>query len=1330
MFKILTFFIVLLPFTCLAQSSVSGRVVNQTDNKVVANASVFLSNATIGDRTSTSGTFMLSNIKPGKYLLVVSIVGFETYNQSLIVTSQDVQLPDIAIMPKTQMLGEVKIKPTEDKNRPQYLNWLKEEFLGASELAKECKIVNPEMLDFDYDANTGVLKASSVDFLVIKNAALGYNVKYLLSDFNLTNKAGTERKMSYKGFVLFEKMKGDAADEKRWQRNRHEVYGNSSMHFLRAVLSNKLNEEGFKVQQLSENANPERPSEDLINLKMKTFSDLKSKTAGSRDSLAFWTKKSKLPKILLKINDFALDVAEFEKRTDQLGLYALGCEQDALYITYNKNHRFDKRARIENIADPFNTANSLIEFTKPFAFFDSNGWISNPEDVLLAGVWAKKRVAELLPEDYEEGLPVNGTAKADSTLINVVAKMENFAKSQVAEKTYLQLDKHNYLQGDTIWFKAYTVAGPLHELSSLSNVLRVDLINDKDSVVRHINLPVNDGLASGDIAIPRAFKMGAYRVRAYTNWMRNYDTDGFYAQRISIGAVPFTAPPATQQMTKNPDIQFFPESGELINGLRSKVAIKAIATNGLGKDVEGTIIDNDGAEIAVFSTQHLGMGVFAFTPLAGKTYNAKLTNADGTSFTVDLPKANNEGFVLTVNNRNQDSISVKINAAKTTFDAKLHATYYLVAQSAGKVYYTVSFKLDEPVYIINVEKDRFPSGIVQFTLLAQNAEPLNERIAFIRSNDTLKLNIATPDKKFTPRQKVTFKMNAAKDAGTGVSGSFSVAVINESRAGGDENAEGTIVNNLLLTSVLKGNIELPNYYFNNITDKTVSDLDVLMLTQGYRRYEWKKVFNGAPVVIEYPAEKGLELTGSLKTPGGKALPYGKVNLFSSRENVFKDTIADINGNFIFKNLELTDTAKVVVQGRKQNDGKNVSIFIKQPDYPKINKLEPVRSGLDDPNLSAAQKAILQEKYYAYIKQQKADSLTKNNMLGEVLVKGKKAIVADKTNKYGTAEQQVVDMKKLRSPQFTSLQDGIFWVAPITHGDVLTGGHKSAADKDNPEENQGPVVIDGIIKTKDVLNSYSAQEIESVVLVYYKPDSKIPTIVVTTKRAAGTDTTVLREVKVTSTKLNKKPNLAFSSNLNGAGSADQVLMGDKLNGCISLADCLRGKLFGVIFDGSGNPLNSRNRKGMSVILNGVVLAGDALKGLNGADVYSIEVLTSASYISLYGSSMGGGALVITTNRGTQGLVTSESPTGVITYPYKGYYKARNFYSPKYDSANINSSVPDLRTTIFWNPDLITDGQGNTSFSYFNADTKGTYRVVVEGIDGNGNLGRQVYRYKVE
>ncbi|HEX8024089.1 MAG TPA: TonB-dependent receptor, partial [Mucilaginibacter sp.] len=194
---------------------------------------------------------------------------------------------------------------------------------------------------------------------------------------------------------------------------------------------------------------------------------------------------------------------------------------------------------------------------------------------------------------------------------------------------------------------------------------------------------------------------------------------------------------------------------------------------------------------------------------------------------------------------------------------------------------------------------------------------------------------------------------------------------------------------------------------------------------------------------------------------------------------------------------------------------------------------------------------------------------------------------------------------------------------------------------------------------------------------------------------------------------------------------QVIMGDKLfKSCARLSDCLLGKIFGVSFDADGNPINDRSRKKMSVIINGNIIPGDALNSVNVNDVYSIEVLRGQSYTLIYGSGMSAGALVITTNHGVGNFVTSESPSGLISYPFKGYYKARVFYSPKYSTPKPNNKTLDLCSTIYWNPNIITDEKGQTSFDYFNADTKGTYRIVIEGIDGFGNLGRQVYRYKVE
>jgi len=136
-------------------------------------------------------------------------------------------------------------------------------------------------------------------------------------------------------------------------------------------------------------------------------------------------------------------------------------------------------------------------------------------------------------------------------------------------------------------------------------------------------------------------------------------------------------------------------------------------------------------------------------------------------------------------------------------------------------------------------------------------------------------------------------------------------------------------------------------------------------------------------------------------------------------------------------------------------------------------------------------------------------------------------------------------------------------------------------------------------------------------------------------------------------------------------------------------------------------------------------------LNANDVYSIEVLRSGAYLSVYGSNTPTGALVITTKH-SSGLdyITSAAPSGLINYPFKGFTKAHVFYSPKYDGPRTDAQGPDLRSTIYWNPNIITDKDGKASFEYYNADTKGTYRIVVEGISDTGSIGRIVYKYKVE
>ena len=229
-----------------AQSAIKGRVIGHSDKKPIFNVNVFLSNATIGAKTNVDGTFELPNVKPGRYSLVVSIVGFKTYSATLNITNKNIELGDIEISAKITSLHEVVIKPRKEAEFERDMELFKSTFLGPTDLAADCKIMNPDIIDFDYDEQKGLLKASSYDFIVIENKALGYKLRYLLSDF-ITDEAG--RNIKYTGSVLFEEIKGTPGQKRQWLKRRQEVYMGSEIHFFRSLLSNDLDGDGFRILQ-------------------------------------------------------------------------------------------------------------------------------------------------------------------------------------------------------------------------------------------------------------------------------------------------------------------------------------------------------------------------------------------------------------------------------------------------------------------------------------------------------------------------------------------------------------------------------------------------------------------------------------------------------------------------------------------------------------------------------------------------------------------------------------------------------------------------------------------------------------------------------------------------------------------------------------------------------------------------------------------------------------------------------------------------------------------------------------------------------------------------
>jgi hypothetical protein len=405
-------FLFIAPMSIFAQTVITGKVVD-ADNKPVADASVFLSNATVGTKTNNEGDFRLINVKPGQYDLVVSIVGYETHHQNINAGSTDINLAPILLMVKNNQLKEVRIGPPDPK-RNGYLQLFTREFLGESENAADCKILNPQILDLDYNSAARTLTASSDDFLIIENKALGYRIHYQLTHFLLKwdrMSVGTYSTY-YDGNVLFENLTGSVSQLKKWNKKRLETYLGSSMHFLRAIIANRLDTDGFKVLRLVRKPNPDRPNDSLIRAKIVQFG--RAVVSGSNtikynpdavsgdqisDSLKYWREKFNMPKIFEFLVSKPLLPADFVKRIDAKSIYALSFS-DYLYIAYPKKNGQDAVNLTIHLRSQDNYNTTIITINTKFALFDQNGIFTDPTSTVFEGAWGKSGNADLLPVDY------------------------------------------------------------------------------------------------------------------------------------------------------------------------------------------------------------------------------------------------------------------------------------------------------------------------------------------------------------------------------------------------------------------------------------------------------------------------------------------------------------------------------------------------------------------------------------------------------------------------------------------------------------------------------------------------------------------------------------------------------------------------------------------------------------------------------------------------------------------------------------------------------------------------------------------------------------------
>ena len=240
---------------------------------------------------------------------------------------------------------------------------------------------------------------------------------------------------------------------------------------------------------------------------------------------------------------------------------------------------------------------------------------------------------------------LNGQSQ-DETLNHISASLRAYQNEAFSEKMYLQTDKSFYLAGEIIWFKSYTVKANAQQLLSLSKVAYVELLNMDNKPVLQGKISLQEGIGNGSFFIPLSLPSGSYKIRCYTNWMKNNGADYFFDKDLTIVNALKKSWDSVQIKKPGYDIQFFPEGGNLVDGITSVVGFKVTDENGKGIQTEGDIVDQNQKTVAHFQTQSFGMGRFTIVPSATDQYKVSIKSATDPLSILSFPSVYRKGYTL------------------------------------------------------------------------------------------------------------------------------------------------------------------------------------------------------------------------------------------------------------------------------------------------------------------------------------------------------------------------------------------------------------------------------------------------------------------------------------------------------------------------------------------------------------------------------------------------------------------------------------------------------------------------------------------------------------
>jgi len=397
------------------------------------------------------------------------------------------------------------------------------------------------------------------------------------------------------------------------------------------------------------------------------------------------------------------------------------------------------------------------------------------------------------------------------------------------EKTYLQLDKSYYSPGETIWFKAYIrtdVPG-----SQISSSLYAEMLNENGNVLDRKTMPILFGGAASSFLLPDTVKSAKVYIRTYTSWMLNFDSTLFYTKPVNIlrpEAAAKTILPAHYTLT------FFPEGGDLVTGIESRIAFKTNDQEGQPFAVKGNILDAQGKTITGFNSIHNGMGFIKLNPVAGQAYKAIWKDISGKTQETPLPAARSNAATLSLSWANNGLSYTITRSPDVTDDMK---EFIIVAQQQQQICYAARINLKTKTNVtVPIPTDSLPDGVMQVTLFNKASLPVAERVVFIKNNNQYFItDLHIIEKNVKKKGRNVLQIDVGGSLRSNLSVSVTDADLDIKPVAGEN-----IYSQLLLSADLRGNIYNPAYYFSSDADSVSSQLDLVMMTNGWRRFNWEK----------------------------------------------------------------------------------------------------------------------------------------------------------------------------------------------------------------------------------------------------------------------------------------------------------------------------------------------------------------------------------------------------------------------------------------------------------------------------------------------------------